>query len=110
MSPCRGPSRGRIRPGLRRIRARSSPACQLEPPGREGGHLPNRLLEGEQLLLSYVPGEHVWEGAVESGVGFLGLVMKAVRGDERPSPSDHLLHVEACHVEEYYGDFPILLE
>src|SRR5215218_452568 len=87
-----------------------APLAQLEPPGGKRGHLPDSLLEGEQLFLSHVPGEHVREGAVESGVRFLGLVMKAVRGDERPSPPDHLLHVGACHVEEYDGDFPVLLE
>src|SRR5215203_5594856 len=40
----------------------------------------------------------------------LGLVMEAVRGDERPSPPDHLLHVVAGHVEEHDGDFTFVLE
>ena len=60
--------------------------AQVEPPGRESGHLPDSLLEGERPLLSHVPGEDVREGAVESRVRLLGLIVKAVRGDEISFP------------------------
>src|SRR5215210_142311 len=86
------------------------PLAQHEPAGREGGHLPDGLLEGEQLLLPDVPGEDMREGTVEARMRLLGLVVEAVRGDKGPSPTDHLLHVGAGHVEEHDGDLPVLLE
>src|SRR5918994_4298999 len=51
------------------------PLTKLEPPGREGGHLPDSFLQREQLLLPHVPGEDLREGAVETGMRLLGLVV-----------------------------------
>src|SRR5918992_5790100 len=91
-------------------------------PGAISPRLPRlNLLAGKEVIFltassrvsnffSHVPGEDVREGTVKPRVGFFSLLVKAVRGDKRSFPPEHLLYVGACHVEEHDGDFAILLE